>query len=121
MRFLLDQGLPRSTIVELQARGHFAEHVGPLGMATATDEAIIDAARARGAVIVTLDAGFHTLLAIGGATAPSVIRIRIEGLKGNDVADVLDRAMAAAEADLKTGAAVSVTRAAIRIRRLPLK
>ena len=58
MRFLLDQGLPRSTVKALVDRGIAAEHVGQIGMATASDEAILEAARARDAVVVTLDADF---------------------------------------------------------------
>jgi len=42
--FLLDQGLPRSAVSALAARGIADEHVGHLGMATATDQEIIDAA-----------------------------------------------------------------------------
>lgn len=41
MRFLLDQGLPRSAVGTLAERGIDAEHVGDLGMATATDEDIL--------------------------------------------------------------------------------
>lgn len=86
MRFFLDQGMPRSTVDELLDRGFEAEHVGQLGMARALDEEILEAASNRDAVVVTLDADFHTLLATANATTPSVIRMRIEGLKGKDVA-----------------------------------
>jgi predicted nuclease of predicted toxin-antitoxin system len=120
MRFLLDQGLPRSSAAALQARGHVAEHVGTLGMATATDADILEAASARGAVAVTLDADFHMLLAIAHATGPSVIRIRIEGLNGDAIAGIVHAAVLAAEAELRAGAAISVTASAIRVRRLPL-
>lgn len=120
MQFLIDQGLPRSTVAELQVRGHVAHHVGLLGMAKSADEQILETARHSGAVVATLDADFHTLLAINRSTDPSVIRIRIEGLKGNEIAETLDRVVAVAEPELQAGAAVSVTRTSIRVRRLPL-
>ncbi len=55
MKLLLDQGLPRSTVKHLVALGIVAEHVGDLGMASASDNTILDAARHRQAVVVTLD------------------------------------------------------------------
>ena|GEM_PF-3483996 len=81
MKLLLDQGLPRSTVTHLAAAGIAAEHVGNLGMASATDDAILGAARNRQCVVVTLDADFHQRLASSAATSPSVVRIR-RGLKG---------------------------------------
>ena len=118
--FLLDQGLPSSTVSALAMRGIAAEHVGQLGLATATDQEIIDNAVARSAVIVTLDADFHSLLAVAQATRPSIIRIRIEGLKGDDIADIIEQIVTTIEPELKSGVAVSVTERGIRLRRLPL-
>jgi len=116
----LDQGLPRSTVRELADRGIDAEHVGQIGMATASDGEILDAARDRDAVVVTLDADFHSLLAAAHATTPSVVRIRIEGLKGEGVAQIIERVVLSCQAELATGAAVSVSSRGIRIRLLPL-
>ncbi|MEO8495091.1 MAG: DUF5615 family PIN-like protein [Planctomycetota bacterium] len=120
MKFLLDQGLPRLTVAELLARGFDAVHVSQLGMAKASDEDILGEARSRNAVVVTLDSDFHSLLASDHATTPSTIRIRIEGLKGNDVAELIEQVAAAAGADLEAGAVVSVTKTGIRVRLLPL-
>jgi predicted nuclease of predicted toxin-antitoxin system len=91
MKLLLDQGLPRSTVTHLAANGIVAVHVGDLGMAAATDTAILKAARQRQEVVVTMDAEFHQLLAVSQAKSPSVIRIRIEGLKGVALASVLNQ------------------------------
>ena len=120
MKFLLDQGLPRSTVQHLQALGLEAEHVGALGLAAATDEAILAEARARSAIVVTLDADFHALLARSRGASPSVIRIRIQGLKGENTARVIGRVVQAVQADLLAGAAVTVTDRRLALRRLPL-
>lgn len=89
MKFLLEQGLPRTTVDELRSIGIAAEHVGDIGLASASDMAILELAKTSGAIIVTLDADFHSLLAISNNSGPSVIRIRIEGLKGEALAHLL--------------------------------
>jgi len=120
MKFLLDQGLPRSTVHHLQGMGLEAEHVGSLGLATASDETILDEGRNRGAIVVTLDSDFHALLALSNASSPSVIRIRMQGLKGEDVARVIRQVVEATERDLVAGAAITVTDRRLALRRLPL-
>jgi predicted nuclease of predicted toxin-antitoxin system len=120
MNLLLDQGLPRSTVRHLAAKGIAAEHVGDLGMARATDTRILDVARERHAAVVTLDADFHALLAATRATNPSVVRIRIEGLNGEQVASLLMQVLAVAGAEIEAGAVVSVTAGRIRVRLLPI-
>ena len=114
------RGPARSTVQHLAVAGIAAEHVGELGMAGATDAAILNMAELQQAVVVTLDADFHHLLAVSQATLPSVVRIRIEGLKGDQLAAVLVQVIAVAGADLATGAVVSVTERRIRVRSLPI-
>ena len=120
MKLLLDQGLPRSAVRHLAEMGVVVEHVGELGMATATDADILEAARQRQAVAVTLDSDFHALLAMSGAVRPSVVRIRIEGLKGEPLTTILQRVLSVAGTELEAGAVVSVTTDRIRVRRLPI-
>ncbi|QDV13480.1 hypothetical protein CA51_33700 [Rosistilla oblonga] len=120
MKFLLDQGLPRSTVDYLRDSGVESEHVGALGLATASDDEILSVGRDRGAVVVTLDSDFHAILALSNASTPSVIRIRIEGLKGEAVANIIVAVVAGAAADLTAGATVTVTERRIAVRRLPL-
>jgi predicted nuclease of predicted toxin-antitoxin system len=67
MRLLLDQGLPRSAVVRLHSAGVEAVHVGDRGLATGSDSKILEMGRQEGMVVVTLDADFHTLLALSGA------------------------------------------------------
>ena len=120
MRFLLDQGLPRSTSRHLTAAGHDAVHVADIGLSAADDGAILERGRAEDRVVVTLDTDFHALLALSGAERPSVIRIRLEGLQAADVARVVAAAVEACAHDLENGAAVTVQAERIRLRRLPL-
>lgn len=120
MKFLLDQGLPRSTVQHLEAMGHEAEHVGNLGLARASDETILAEGRSRKSVVVTLDSDFHALLALSNASSPSVIRIRLQGLTGDAAARIICGVVAAAEDDLVDGAAVTATNRRLALRRLPL-
>lgn len=117
---LLDQGLPRSTRLYLQESGIEAEHAGDIGLATADDATLLRRAREQGQVIVTLDADFHRQLALAEASGPSVIRVRIEGLRAEELAKLLLRVVHECREDLKRGALVTVTESGLRLRRLPL-
>ena len=117
---LLDQGLPRSTTGHLRQAGVEAIHVGDIGLARASDTAILEHARERGLIVVTLDADFHRELAFSRAALPSVIRIRMEGLRGPGVAQLLLLVLERCREELDRGALVSVSEAGIRVRRLPL-
>jgi len=88
MKLLLDQGLPRSAAGLLRARGLDVAHVGELGLSHASDSEILEVSRQRGAVVVTLDADFHALLAHAGATSPSVIRLRVQGYSGQQLTEL---------------------------------
>jgi predicted nuclease of predicted toxin-antitoxin system len=107
MRLLLDQGLPRSTVLHLRNEGVESLHVGEIGLASANDATI-------------LDADFHALLALSGANEPSVIRLRIEGLRAEDLARLLIHVLSVCKVDLENGSMVTVTEKGIRVRQLPL-
>jgi predicted nuclease of predicted toxin-antitoxin system len=84
IRLLLDQGLPRSTVELLRADGWDVVHACQCDLSTARDEQILEYARGENRVICTLDADFHSILAVTGAASPSVVRIRQQGLRGAD-------------------------------------
>ena len=120
MKLLLDQGLPLSAAALLSDAGIDTIHVGEIGMSEAEDAEIIQRAREDGRVVTTLDADFHTLLALDEATSPSVIRIRIERLRAQALTELLIGVISECEEELQQGAAVTVEPSRIRIRRLPL-
>lgn len=120
MQLLLDQGLPRSAAGLLRDSGIDAVHVGEIGMAAAKDAEILQYAKREGRVVVTLDADFHALLALSSATSPSVIRIRIEGLKAAECTSLIQTILTQCLSDIEAGSALTVQDGRIRIRRLPI-
>lgn len=120
MKLILDQGLPRSTAVLLRDSGVDGVHTGELGLATAEDHEILEYARSDDRVVVTLDADFHTLIALSGAAGPSVIRVRVEGLRAEALTLLLQRILKAWTEDLESGCMLTVQSDRIRARRLPL-
>lgn len=120
MKLLLDQGLPRSSASLLRDVGLDVVHVGEIGMATAEDAEILQKAHDEARIVAPLDADFHALLALSGATSPSVIRIRIEGLRGEAMAALLQAVLTQTAEDLEEGAVGAVQENRLRVRRLPL-
>lgn len=64
MKLLLDQGIPRSAAQLLREVNIDTLHVSEIGMSSAEDPDIIQKAQEEERIIVTLDADFHTLLAL---------------------------------------------------------
>lgn len=120
MKLLLDQGLPRSTAALLCQAGIDTLHVGDIGHACSEDAVILQFALNTERIVATYDADFHTLLALAGAAGPSVIRFRIEGLRGDAVAKLLQIVLEQCADDLAQGAAVTVQESRIRIHLLPI-
>ena len=71
-------------------------------------------------VVATLDADFHALLALSGETRPSVIRVRVEGLRAEAFVTLLLPVIRRCQSDLEKGVLVTVTEHRIRLPRLPL-
>jgi predicted nuclease of predicted toxin-antitoxin system len=120
MKLLLDQGLPRTAAALLSQAGVDTVHVGDVGQACADDAVLLQFGRDSGRIVVTLDGDFHTLLALSGAASPSVIRVRIEGLRGAELATLLQTVLSQCSTDLHQGAAITVQETRIRIRSLPI-
>lgn len=120
MRLLLDQGLPRSASRLLKEAGLDTVHTSEIGLAEAEDADILQAAASMDRVVVTLDADFHAMIALTRATGPSVIRIRIERLRGEALARLVKEVVSQCREELRHGALVSVEPWRVRVRRLPL-
>jgi predicted nuclease of predicted toxin-antitoxin system len=90
-------------------------------MRDATDREILARAAAEWRVCVTLDKDFHEALARSQAAYPSVILLRWQKLRAEGVAEAIEGALTRYDAELGAGVAITVSRRAARIRRLPLR
>jgi predicted nuclease of predicted toxin-antitoxin system len=62
MKFKLDENLPRELADDLMRLGHESDTVHGEGLVGAEDAAVVQAARASGRVLMTLDKGIASLL-----------------------------------------------------------
>ena len=69
---------------------------------------------------VTLDADLHTILARSGATGPSVIRLRLQGLGARAVVELVQSVLTGFQADLTRGCLVTVKARKTTCHRLPV-
>ena len=93
---------------------------GEIGYATADDADIVVYARSEGRIVITLDSDFHALLALSNASSPSVIRIRIERLKGDACAELILLLLQEWQKELESGVMLTVQPGRIRVHRLPI-
>lgn len=117
---LLDQGLPRSSVELLREKGWDVVHVSEVGLSKAEDKKIIEYAIKTKRVIVTLDADFHALLAVSNKPFCTVIRIREEGLRAEDLVKLLLNIWPKIKKHVAQGVLISVTSENVRIRHLPI-
>ncbi len=120
MKLLLDQGLPRSAAALLRLAGVDTIHTGEIGYATADDRDILQRAKDENRIVITLDSDFHTLLAWSHASSPSVIRIRIEGLRAEPLVKLLLALLPLWTDELDQGAMLTVQPGRVRMHRLPI-
>lgn len=119
-RLLLDQGVSHDAVGWLAKDGFDCLHVSDIGMREATDTEIIAWAADQNRTVVTLDADFHAHLAVTGAVTPSVIRIRMEGLRGEAIANLLRRVLEEFGREIEAGCLVTVKERKTTCHRLPL-
>jgi predicted nuclease of predicted toxin-antitoxin system len=120
MRLVLDQGVPRDAAALLRSLEYDCIHVSEIGMSKSTDEEILAFSLGRKAVLVTLDADFHTILAVSGAIGPSVIRVRLQGLGAPETVALVRKVLAGFEADLTRGSLITVKARKTTCHRLPV-
>jgi len=90
MRFLVDENLSPRLADHLRSVGHNVVHVRELGLTSAADAVILEAASTQNRVIVSADTDFGTLLARSRASTPSLLLLRrIEGRRASEQAALI--------------------------------
>ena len=120
MRFLLNMNVPRELGRLFAAKSYACRHVGDIGMARASDIAIIEEARVSKEVIVTHDLDYGRLLAFSGEPAPSVIIFRLRNTHPDNLFARMMSVWPEIETPLTEGAIVILEEATLRIRILPI-
>ena len=121
IRLILDQGIPRDAASAIREAGLACDHAGELGLSRAEDTEILKLARKRHATVVTLDADFHAILAVSMAAGPSVIRLRLQGLNGAKVANLVTSLAAHFAAELGRGCLITVKAGKTTCHMLPVR
>jgi predicted nuclease of predicted toxin-antitoxin system len=120
MQLLLDQGVPRDAAALLRELGLACTHVSEIGMSRTADSEILALALREKSTVVTLDADFHAILAVSGAAAPSVVRLRVQGLGARALVKTIQEVLAAFGDELSKGALVTVKEHKTTCCRLPV-
>lgn len=121
MNFLLDANLSPALAEPLDNAGHTTVHVADLGMLAATDAAILCRAADEDHTVITADSDFPMMLALQGASTPSVVHLRhINELTWQEQAALLIANLPAVLGDLESGAIVSLSPTRMAVRQLPI-
>ena len=120
LKLVLDQGVPADAATLFRQLGYECLHVSEAGMSRAGDEEILAFAAERGAVVVTLDADFHALVAVKKSTGPSVIRLRREGCRAEALVGMVEPVLRRYREELAGGSLISIKEGRVMCHRLPI-
>jgi len=120
MKFLADVNISRRVVERLRTHGYSVVRVPEIMDPRAPDQEILAEARRRGAIVVSFDQYFGAILAVSGATSPSLINIRVTNVDVKKLANAILAVVRLAEEDLMEGAVVTLDDNGVRVHRLPL-
>lgn len=121
MKVLVDMNLSPAWVPVLERQGFSAVHWSAVGDSRAPDRVILRWARDNGYLVFTNDLDFGAILAVGRATAPSVIQVRTHDVTPEHLTSLVIGALQQHEAVLEQGALITIDEARLRSRILPLR
>jgi len=121
MRLLIDMNLSPRWRSVLEQAGVEAVHWSNVGPATAADVDVMDCASAHGWTVLTHDLDFGAILAATEGKGPSVVQLRADDTSPEANADTLLAAIRQCQAELESGALLTVDVGRVRLTVLPLR
>ncbi len=120
MRIIADVHIRPATVQHLNSLGHDVIRSSEILPEEAPDQEIIERAVATGRVILTEDLDFTDIIAISGATQPSLITLRLTDASADYVNRILEYVLPGLEQLVTTGIIATVEDERVRIRELPV-
>ena len=120
MRFLADMGVSQRTVKWLREQGHDAVHLREQGLQRMHDSDILEKAREKNRIILTMDLDFGALLAANRGALPSVTIFRLENETSDSVNGHLSSILGQYSQQLEAGVLLSVRDNLVRVRILPI-
>lgn len=120
MKFLIDMNLSPLWIGTLTAAGFAAVHWSAVGKKSALDKEIMAFAGQNGYTVITHDLDFSAILSATGGLKPSVIQIRADRTTPGFIGAQVITAIRQMEAELGSGALLTIEPKRTRLRVLPL-
>lgn len=121
MKILIDMNLSPDWVVRFAASDIESIHWSAVGAPNAKDSEIMEFARANRFIVFTHDLDFSAMLAATQAESPSVIQMRTQDVLSDVMTAKLIGVVKEHEADLNTGALITIDEARSRLRILPLR
>ena len=120
MKVLADINVSVAVVTLLRRSGVTVDRVSSSLGPRAADLDIVAAARQSGEVLLSHDQDFTAILALTGATKPSLLNLRTTSVDPEFLVRCIRRALEEAVKELDAGAVVTVEDGEIRVRRLPI-
>jgi predicted nuclease of predicted toxin-antitoxin system len=113
--------LSPSWVQALEDHGFSAIHWSDVGDGRAADSEVMKWARENSHIVFTNDLDFGAILAVTGATAPSVLQVRAQDVSPEHLVDLVVGGLRQHDAILSQGALITIDEARLRSRILPLR
>ena len=120
MRLLADLNIAPRTTTFLRSLGHDLIRVNEVLPGSSSDEQIVAFARTHQYAVLTQDLDFSAIVALSGASTPSIISVRLGSARLEVVNHRLEVVLPTIEEDVLAGAIITVEERAVRSRKLPI-